>query len=178
MKNIIISRRYAKALFQLAADSKSLNDVLQALSNICEALKTSPELKKVLMNPLLKPDEIQSLVRVVTSNKLVLKSVQLLAKRKRLNLISSIFTDLTRLSDESTGTKRVIVKTPHDISDFDKRLIEKHLAAFWGGNVIGDFKVARDMVGGIWMQMGDKVMDLTLKRRFEDLRQYLINSGN
>jgi len=178
MKSLIVSKRYAKALFQIAQETKSLNEVLQSFGNICEALKILPEFKKFMANPLFKPEEIEQVVKNVTSNKLVLKSIGLLAKRRRLDLVPFVYEELVHLSDAAEGIKRVLVKTAAELSEFDKRFIEKHLIFFWGGQIIGRFQVAKDLIGGIWMQLGDQVLDMTLRRRFDDLRQNLTHSAN
>jgi F0F1-type ATP synthase delta subunit len=38
--------------------------------------------------------------------------------------------------------------------------------------------MAADLLGGLWVKAGDKVLDLSVRGRFEDLRQHLAHSAN
>src|SRR6185295_9330633 len=101
MKNIAVARRYAKALFELASQNKTVDDVVQAMSNLNGAMETTPTLGKTLFNPLVKPEEKQAIVGKITSNKLVLKFIELLARRKRLVELPGIYEELRALSDRA-----------------------------------------------------------------------------
>ncbi len=178
MKNLIVARRYAKALYELAQETKSLDDVMNGMTNISMALNASVDLDRLLKNPLLKPEDKEQLIKAVTSNKLILKFISLLAKRKRLDLLRSVFNELLALSDQTKGIHRVFVKTPAALTDAQKKDIEKTLAASLGGIVMGRFETAKELIGGVWIKMGDHVLDATLKGRIDDLRTVLAHSIN
>src|SRR5262245_42016946 len=116
MKNMSIARRYARAIFQLASENKSVDDVRRGFTNLAHAISDTAGLEKFLNNPIVKPDEKQELVSKITSNKLILKTVYLLAKRKRLHLLPLIDAEIRRLSDEAAGLKRILIRTPSVLS--------------------------------------------------------------
>jgi len=178
MKQRSVARRYAKALYQLATETNSLDDVLLGISNIAHALKASAELQHIFLNPLLDPADKEKLIKNISSNKLILKFTALLAKRKRLNLLWDIHEHLLNLSDQVRGIHRVLIKTAAALSETQRRLVEKDLAKALGGTIMGKFEVAKDLIGGVWIKMGDKVLDATLKGRIEDLRHTLVHSTN
>lgn len=178
MRNVTVARRYARALYQLSIEQESLVDVLQGMSNLTQAVEHTPELRRMLLNPLLKPEIKQKLVAMVTSNKLVLKFTQLLAKRKRLDLLATVHEALLELGDAVSGIHRAIVKTALPLTDTQKLTIELELAKRMGGKILGHFEVAKDLIGGVWIKMGDKVLDATIKGRIDTFRQALRYSTN
>jgi F-type H+-transporting ATPase subunit delta len=178
MKNLTVARRYASAFYQLARETKTTKDVLQGMSNLCSAIKSTPKLDEILKNPLVKPEEKANVVKTITSNKLILKFVTLLARRKRMDLIPLVYDELVALSDVEEGVRRILVKTASHLSDAQKKNIEKELAKSFDKKVIGHFEMARELLGGMWIKMGDKVLDATIRGRFEDLRRYLVHSTN
>jgi F-type H+-transporting ATPase subunit delta len=178
MKNMSVARRYARALYQLAEQSKSTDDVRRAFINIAHAISEMPSFERFLNNPLVKPEDKQDLVGKITSNKLILKFIYLLAKRKRLDLLPLIDGEVRSLCDAAQGIKRMIVRTPAVLSESQKKLIETDLAQRFGGKVMGQFEVAKELLGGIWIKMGDKVLDTTLRGKMDDLRHTLIHSTN
>jgi len=178
MRSVVVTRRYARALYELAQETNSVDDVLIGLSNLNSCLKTTPELGRALFNPLIKPGQKQALVKTITSNKLILKFIYLLAKRKRLRLIQDVYEHYSGLVDQAKGVQRVQVKTALFLSEDQKRKVESSIALSMGGNIVGQFEVAKDLIGGVWVKMGDKVWDATLRGKIDDLRHTLVNSAN
>lgn len=178
MRNVTVARRYAKALYEVAAETTSLDDVLNAMNNVAHAYASTPELRRLLLNPLVKLELKHKLVKSVTSNKTVLRFVDLLAKRKRLDLIPAVNDRLTAMADEAKGLHRALVRTASPLTDVQKRHIEGDLAHRFGGKILGHFEVAKDLIGGVWIQMGDKVLDASIKGRIETFRHTLLHSAN
>lgn len=178
MKSLSIARRYARALYQLAEARKETSDVQLGLSNLRHAIDSTPPLIRYLANPLVKPEDKESIVAKVTSNKLILRFVYLLARRRRTDLLPAIQESFQALSDEASGLHRILVRTPQALSDQQKKSVESDLAKRVGGKVTGQFEVAKELLGGIWIKMGDKVLDATVRGRMDDLRHALINSTN
>ncbi len=178
MRNVTVARRYARALYQLSLETKSLDDVLQGMNNVAFAFQSSADFKRMLLNPLVKIDVKQKLIAAVTSNKLVLKFTELLARRKRMELLEAIHEQFASLGDEAHGIRRALVKTPMPLSDDQKRLVETDIAKRMGGTVLGKFEVAKDLIGGVWIKMGDKVLDASVKGRIETFRHSLMHSTN
>lgn len=178
MKNVVVARRYAKALYELAQQNKEIDDVLRGFGNLVLTYKTLPDLERFMQNPLHKPEQKSDVVKTITSNKLVLKLIELLARRKRLDLLLTVYDELLSLSDVDKGIHRVLVKTATALTEIQKKTVETDLAKKLGGVVFGQFDIAQDLLGGIWIKMGDKVLDATLRGKIEDLRFALTNSLN
>jgi len=178
MRNKTVARRYAKALFELAAENKSLDDVLLGLSNLRHSFKNAPEMHRVLLNPLVKPEAKRDLVRIVTSNTLILKMVELLARRKRLDLLEAVHDELEQMAEQAKGIRRVLVRTALPLTEEQKRSVESTLAKSLGGKISGRYEVEKDLIGGIWVKMGDKLLDATLRGRVNDFRHALLHSAN
>lgn len=178
MRQGTIARRYAKALYEIAVETKGMDDLLQSLSNLKDALHQVPLLQKAFQNPLIVPAEKEAVVKSITSNKLTLRLVRLLAEKKRLDILTLVCDQLQTLADIDGGITRIVVRTAFALSEDQKRSIEKNLASSWGGKVVGSFAVAKELLGGIWMRVGDKVLDASLQGRIEDLRASFANSLN
>jgi F-type H+-transporting ATPase subunit delta len=178
MRNVTVARRYARALYQLARDGKNLDDVQQGMNNLAFALQSSAPFRRMLVNPLIKLEVKHKLIASVTSNKLVLKFTDLLARRKRADLLAAIHEQFSTLVDASQGLHRALVKTAAPLSDDQKRVVETDIAKRMGGKVLGQFEVAKDLIGGVWIKMGDKVLDASIKGRIETFRHSLLHSTN
>lgn len=178
MRNATVSRRYAKALFILAQETNSLEDVIQGLSNVRLAVESTPELRQLFFNPTIKPEDKKKVITAVTSNKVVVKFIEVLAKRKRLDLISTIYTLLLEMSDHVHNIVRPQIKTAVALSDDQKRNVEQLLAKTLGGQVVGQFDVEKELLGGILVKWGDNLLEASLRGRLNQFRQSLLHSMN
>ena len=178
MMETAVAQRYARALYEVALASKDVEDVLQSLSNLAFAVKSVPEFNRALFNPLLKPEDKRKVIRAVTSNKLALRLTELLAKRKRLALVPLVHDEFAAMVDRARGVRRALIRTAVPLTEAQRRDVEKGLAARIGGKIVGRFEVAKELIGGIWMQVGDKVLDATIRGRIDDFRHALANSAN
>ncbi len=173
-----VARRYAKALFEIAREEKSLDDVIQSMSNVRLAISTEPRLWPLLRNPMVTPADKVKLLSSVTSNRLVLKFVELIADRKRMDILEPVHDIIQEMSDSAKGIRRALVKSAAPLSDEQKRSVEASIARSSGGSVIGQFETDPGLLGGVWIQMGDKVLDATVRGRLETFRSTLTHSVN
>jgi F-type H+-transporting ATPase subunit delta len=180
MKDVGAAKRYAKALEQLAGKSGSgaVSDVLQGLSNMSLALSHEPKLARLLSSPLIGFEKKESLVKAVSSNKLFLRLAQLLIRRHRVGLVPAIHRELQALLDATQGLHRALIKTAAPLSDTQRKEVETALAKRLGGSVVGRFEVAVDLIGGIWMQTGDRIWDATVRGQIDSFRRTLVHSAN
>lgn len=170
MIDVTVARRYAKALFDLAKEENVLDDVMQAMSNVRLALTSEPRLWPLLRNPMVTPADKAKLISAVTSNRLVLRFVELIADRKRIAILEAVHDAMQEMSDAARGVRRALVKSAVPLSDEQKRLVESSIAKSSGGSVIGEFETDPDLLGGVWVQMGDKVLDATVRGRLDTFR--------
>ncbi len=178
MKNTTLARRYAKALYAVASDINTLDDVAQGLNNLSLAIKTLPEFGRLLANPLVKVEAKQGLIKTVTSNKLILRLIALLSKRKRLSMLPWIYDEFLSLSDLAKGIHRAVIKMAIPLEDAQKRAVEAALAKSLGGHVLGQYEIAKNLLGGIWVKLSDRVLDATIKGKIDNFRHTLMHSVN
>jgi F-type H+-transporting ATPase subunit delta len=178
MKDISVARRYARALFELAREENVVDDVMQGMSNVRTALTTEPRLWPLLRNPMVTPKDKVHLLSAVTSNKLVLRFIELIADRKRIEILDAVHDIMMEMSDRTKGIRRALVRSAVPLSDEQKRAVESSIAQSSGGSVVGEFEIAPDLLGGVWIQMGDKVLDASVRGRIEAFRTALSHSTN
>jgi F-type H+-transporting ATPase subunit delta len=171
-----VARRYAKAFYGLAAEDKAATMTVDDMSKLASALDTIPEMKRIFFNPALKSQDQKKIISSVTSNKWVHKFVELLSSRKRLNLLTQVANEMSKLDDSANGIRRVLVCTATALDDQQKKEIETQVAQRLGGRVISEFQISPELIGGVWMKMGDNVWDVSLKGKLEQVRSVLINN--
>ncbi len=160
-----IARPYAKAVFELAVETKQL----AAWSDILAAMAQSillPECIQFINNPATTITEQQQLLlAVVVRLKLDVdvKSIEcfvaLLAENKRLLLIPGIYTQYQRLRADQEKTLTVNVSSFAPISDMQQQHLIEKLTKRLQRQVTLEMSIDESLLGGALIQAGDLVID-------------------
>ncbi len=175
-----VGERYARALFELADESGQLAAVTDEIGNLAAAYAASPELRSVLDNPLVQPEQRAAILRAVADRlglgSLVLNTVRLLARRRRLAALPEVSRSLVRLTDEKLGVVRAHVATATPLSEsFCARLVAA-LERRTGKRVVLDLEVDPGLIAGVVTRIGDHIIDGTLDGRLRALERQLLPS--
>ena len=110
----LISDRYASALYELAAEKKLVDSVLNDLSNLKNILKDNKELSLVVKSPLISSSDKQSifetLLKKINANELTNTFIKVIEKNKRFSNLASIITQFINInSHKIPSTVKVVI---------------------------------------------------------------------
>jgi F-type H+-transporting ATPase subunit delta len=181
VNNNIRARRYARAAFNMAAESKDFSKWLSDLRKIASLMRDNAALA-VLQNPEVSFDDKAELLsrRLGDINPLALKLVSLLLYRGRLGIISDIADEYQRLLDDYhgvEGARTVEIKTAIPIDDKDRLKIAQHLTDILNRPIVPKYEVDSSLIGGIVIRMGDRLIDGSIRSKLESLRKGLSEVG-
>lgn len=169
---------YANGIFELAKAEGELERVESELFTIAQALDDSPELLSTLTDPLLPMERKQALIDDLIGRRaasLSVDLVQLIVSQGRASELS----DIARAVVEAAAASRdKAVAEVRSAVALDQETIERLAVAL--GRATGksvEIKVVVDesVIGGIIARVGDTVIDGSLARRVDSLRQAVEN---
>lgn len=174
----ILAARYAQALFELSKESGELNAVEEQLNQFSSMIQGNEELSRLFANPMYSPAQrsavVKELGQKLSWDKSLNHFVLLLIDKGRSALIQDVAEEFTSLSDIHHGRVHVTVTAPRALSDdFQKELREK-LQAQIGKEVNLHVQEDQSLIGGMVLQMGDTMLDNSLKSRLNEMREQLI----
>lgn len=171
-----VARRYAAGIFQLAQEEEAI-DAWRAELTKLEELLQDDVLVAAFRNPavgisrrmelaeLLKPE-----LRPETENLL-----RLLVEHHRTGEIRRIRQEFERLADEASGIVHATVATAIELEADDRKRFEQALAKKLGRKVTVEFSTDPGIVGGATIQIGDHLVDGTVRTQLARLRQELLS---
>lgn len=168
------ANRYAEAVFEVARDHDSADLWLRELGEIEHVL--SDELaSRVLLNPVVPRERKRAILLEALPNlsEPVQRFLDLLLRRDRLQLVPQIAERLRELIAEARGIERARVVTAVPLGERERQLLAQRLAAFAGKRVILEEEVDPSLIGGVVAQIGDQVLDGSVRGRLEQLRRVL-----
>jgi ATP synthase F1 delta subunit len=169
-------RMYARSLFQAARDAGRLDVVHEQLGDFAAAIGQVPELRRVLENPELDPQEKAAVLGEILgdADELVHNFVLLVAEKGRAGELEEIYRELDELV--AAEQKRLIVEltTAYELSDDEAASILQKIEKVAGRSVEATRKVDPALIGGIVLQAGSLRVDASVKGRIDRLRHELV----
>lgn len=178
-KQISISaKNYADSLIQIGKDGiMSFDAILNDLNTVKEITGTSDELVKVMENPAISINSKNEILDSVFSNHIsdkIINFLKILIDKKRFNELNQIIQAYSNEVDNINNIKRVEVISAIEITeDRRQRLIEK-LQNKLQKNVIVNWVLDSEIIGGLVIKIDDDVIDNSLKNKLENLSKNII----
>ncbi len=170
-----IARPYAQAAFDQAqkqGDLKGWSGVLESLKSIM----ANTEVLALASSPKVSVATIESLVLSLAGTSLTQHQqnfVRILAGGHRLSVASEISEMYELLRAEAEKAVDVTVSSAFDLSDAQQQKIVAALKVRMGREIRLSCKLDKELVGGVVIRAGDKVIDGSARTRLSDLTNAL-----
>lgn len=176
-KSGLIARRYAAALLDMAAEGKVLDKVEQDLRELAAMLEGSPDLQSLVRNPLINRVQqkraVEALGQSAKFDKLTTNFLGVLAHNRRLSVLSTMIESFQTEAAKRRGEVAARVQTAYALTPAQTDALQKELSKALGSNVTLNVEVAKDLLGGMIVTVGSRMVDDSLKRKLERLKRTL-----
>jgi F-type H+-transporting ATPase subunit delta len=172
-----IARVYAEALLALAEKDGQASEVGDELAGfvtgvldadrVIAAFLTSPAVTRRAREPVL-----ESALKG-NASPLVAKFLGVLNQNNRLDLVRSIAAAYQDFLDQKAGRVRIDVRSAVPLTDEQKDELRRTLAGSLHKELVLNLRTDPDLLGGMVVQVGDKVYDTSVRSRLEALRSQL-----
>ena len=170
----LVSDRYASALYDLAAEKKLVDPVLDDLSNLKNILKDNKELSLVVKSPLItsidKLNIFESLLKKINANELTSTFLKVIEKNKRFSNLASIITQFMNINSQKRGDVLADITSADELNDDQKNNITNQLKSILGDKLSLSFDVDKSIMGGLIVKVGSKMIDTSLANKINKLK--------
>ncbi|CAC9584718.1 ATP synthase delta chain (EC 3.6.3.14) [uncultured Gammaproteobacteria bacterium] len=175
MELVTIAKPYANAVFSIAQQDKSHDD-WKAVLEASAALVVDDQMQVYLDSPSAskqdKSSAIQSLVASVIDRKLNTKEnefLSLILANDRAAVLPSILSLFEDRSNSFDDAKAFSVISAYKLTATEEKNIVKDLSEKYNASVSIETTIDESLVGGLIIKLGDKVIDLSIKARTDEL---------
>ena len=170
----LISDRYASALYDLAAEKKAVDSVLNDLSSLKKILKDNKQLNLVIKSPLItSPDKLnifENLLKKINANELTNTFLKVIEKNKRFSNLLSIITQFIKINSHKRGDVLAGITSADELNDDQKNNITNQLKNILGDKLLLSFDVDKNIIGGLIVSVGSKMIDTSLANKINKLK--------
>jgi len=174
VKQTILARRYAKALFAVGKENDAYEAYDQTLQGVAGLYTSTPEVADALTNPLYPIDVRQkvmaSLIDSMGVDKVPANFFNLLVEKKRADILPEIAEEFRMMVDEEKNISHGSVTSAVELSDELQAKIKAGLEKLTGKQVELSTSVDPSLIGGIVAKVGDLVLDGSIKTQLAGLK--------
>jgi F-type H+-transporting ATPase subunit delta len=169
------ARRYAEAVFSLAAEQNSLVQWSGDLRTIADFVGEADVSRVLSSNRVPRTEKVRLLSAGLENETgpLAWNLVRILEQRGKIGLAREIQTAFQEMVDERQGIAHATVTTAVALSDDERRAIESRLSAITGKQVDVTPVVDESIIGGVVARIGDQLIDGSTRSRLVALKRRL-----
>ena len=169
-----LAGRYATALFELAEADKQLDQVAGDLAQIGLMLDGSEDLTRLIRSPVVsREDQGKGMAAVLDSagiGDLTKKFIGVVTGNRRLFALPGMIKGFLALLADKRGETTAEVVSAKALSKKQLDALGKTLKQATGSNVTIDASVDEELLGGLIVKVGSRMVDSSLRTKLSQLR--------
>jgi F-type H+-transporting ATPase subunit delta len=177
-----LARVYAEALLALAEQGNAADAVGTELSAVAaDVVGKNPEVAAFLASPAVTAKNKLPILGAAfgdAASELFQKFLHVLTENNRLGLLRDVSAAYQAIRDRQAGRVRVLVRSAAPLSDSQQADLRKTLADRLDKQPILTVRVEPELLGGLVVQVGDRVYDSSVRTRLESLKNTLMASSS
>lgn len=176
MKQTIIAKRYARAIFTLGQENGIVDSYAETLSTIAD-LFDDPELEvaETLINPLYPLEARHKVMTAIAeaagADALMVAFLNLLVERKRIDVLREVAAQVRELLDFEKNISHGRVTSAMELDEVLLGKIQAKLEEITGHKVILETQVDPSIIGGMIARVGDLVLDGSIRTQLNGLKE-------
>ena len=177
MRDSTIARNYAEALLALARKADDLAAWGRMIDDVANAIERDDRLRRFLEAPQISAAQKNAVLSKAFEDRaprLFVRFLQRLVMNRRQMLIPEIANEYRDLVDEVEGRVHAQVTLAKPVDDEQRAAIARQLTHIAGQPVVPQVRINPNILGGIIVRVGDRVMDGSVRRRLGILRNRMI----
>ena len=173
------ARRYAEAAFEVGRRDGTVEAWRREL-DLAARLLGDEAVMRGLMNPAIPLEERESIVSRALGGEVsrpVLNLILLLLGRGRIELLPRVAAEFDRLDDRRRGITHATATSAAPLAEDEVSALTSRLERLTGGTVRLELQVDPDIIGGLIVRVGDRLIDGSVRGRLERLRSRLVSGA-
>jgi F-type H+-transporting ATPase subunit delta len=174
------SERYSRALFEISQESNELNKIENDIQNFKLIYDTNLDVRNFIKDPSQMIAEQNKLVNLISDkfnfSKNFKKFLLLLIEKRRIFFVSKIIESFLRLCSKKRGEVKASLISSKELSQIELNDISKDLSKSTGLILKFDFKVDKELIGGLKLQLGSIMIDTSIRNKLKKYEQVMLEN--
>lgn len=176
--SIVVAKRYADALFQLAEEKNNSEKIQNELHTVQQVFQHNKKLIMILNHPRVNKDEKMNIIDDAFKglNKEIVNVIKLLVERHRINSIVSVIKHYNHLYNEANGIALATVYSVRPLTEVETTELEASFKKqFDKSSITINNIVDPTVIGGMKIRIGNTIYDGSISGKLHRIKNNLVS---
>jgi F-type H+-transporting ATPase subunit delta len=174
--------RYARALFELALDAKSVDAVKADIEKFAAMISESADLHRLVRSPVFGAEEQSKALTAVLAKAgiggLAANFLMFVTENRRLFAVSDMIRDFRKLVAKWKGEVTAEVTAAEKLSDAHLDALKSALKSITGEKSVDlHVKIDPAIIGGLTVKLGSRMVDSSLRTKLNAIKHAMKEAG-
>ncbi|WP_371372245.1 ATP synthase F1 subunit delta [Sporomusa aerivorans] len=174
-----LALKYAQAIYEIATEKAMLDKVEQELKLVEDTIAGHEELATLIYHPLVPAEAKKETISQIFAEELdvfVRNFILLLIDKRREPALPAIIREYIRLANEARNIAEAEIFTAKELSQEQLTALAAKLSEVTGKNIVLKATIDQELLGGVVVKIGDKLIDGSVARQLKALKAALLNN--
>lgn len=172
-----LDRRYALALYEVAESKGKVDEYLRDLREICDLVENNHDFHEVIRHPQINTrKKKQTFINIFKGNidDELLSFLLILIEKDRILYLREKLIEMEKIDLERKNTLKGVIKTAVPLLDSEFNELKDIFEKRYDKNIIFEAKVDRKILGGVYIRIGNDVIDGTVKSKIDEMKDLML----
>lgn len=167
-----IAKRYAEAVYGVAKEKDKVKEIYDMLNSLMELYINDSEFRNFMLHPLIENSEKKDFLgKIFTdADDITMNIIDYFVDKDRIEIIRYIVSEYLKLYYLENNEVEVTGIFSKELSEEQFDLLKSKLEKKVGKKIILKIEVNKDIIGGGIVKMGDQIIDGSIKRQIENIK--------
>ena len=174
------SERYSRALFEVAQEANELEKIENDIKNFASLLNNSFEIKNFIHNPTQSTQNQNNVFKLLAEKLNLSKNLKnfmfLLIEKRRIFFVEKIIDSFLKLCAQKRGEVKASLISSKELSETELENISKELSSSTSSTIKFNYKVDKELIGGLKLQLGSFMIDTSIKNKLNKYKQEMLEN--
>ena len=174
------SERYSRALFEVSQEASELDKVETVIKNFQSLFNSNKDIKNFIKDPTQNITQQYKVINLIGDKLGFSKNLKnfflLLIEKRRIFFIQKISENFLKLCSLKRGEIKASLISSKELSNVELDRISKDLSNSMGSSIIFDYKVDKELIGGLKLQLGSFMIDTSIKNKLKKYEKAMLET--
>lgn len=172
-----LDRRYALAIYEVAEKKGKVDEYLRDLREICDLIENNKDFYQVIKHPQINTKKKKEIFVDLFKGKIddeLLSFMIILIEKNRILYLKEKLNEMKKIDLERKNIIKGIVKTAIPILPEELEKLKVIFEDKYDKTIIFDAEVDKSVLGGVYVSVGNDVIDDTIKSKIEEMKELML----
>jgi len=172
-----LDRRYALAIYEVAEKKGKVDEYLNDLRSICDLLDNNKDFQEVIRHPHVNTTKKKQLFTDIFKGNIdddLLSFMIVLIEKNRILQLRGKLDQMEKIDLERKNIIKGVVKTAIPLLPEELEKLKAIFEEKYDKTIIFDTEVDKSILGGVYVSVGNDVIDDTIKSKIEEMKEIML----